>query len=239
MFPRYRTLGFVFRQKDLGEADKIFSVFTKDFGRIEVLGKGIRKISSKLRGGIEIFSISEIEFVEGRYQKRLVGAQIKKRFKKIKKDLKKLSIAFKIAEALDLLIRGPEREKKIFLLLEKTFSKLNFSKRERLIYLIFFWKLISLLGYSLQINFCSLCQKKINQRVFIDFSLGGVICERCQKVARMGREVDKSVLKFLKLLREKDFDFFERLKIKESILTEALSLSSKYLAFLAEKNEIS
>ena len=44
MTVHYKTEGFVFKSVDRLEADRVFSVFTVDFGRIEVFGKSIRKI---------------------------------------------------------------------------------------------------------------------------------------------------------------------------------------------------
>jgi len=47
MFLKYRTQGLIFKKEERGEADQLFTVFTRDFGKLEVLGKAIRKISSK------------------------------------------------------------------------------------------------------------------------------------------------------------------------------------------------
>ena len=54
MFTHYRTKGFILKKRNQGEANQLFTVFTKDFGRIEILGKSIRKITSKLRAGARI-----------------------------------------------------------------------------------------------------------------------------------------------------------------------------------------
>ena len=125
MFIRYRTLGFIFKKEDRGEADQVFKIFTKDFGKIEVLGKGIRKISSKLRSQIDIFYISEIEFIQGRLYKRLTDALLIERFENLRKRLKRLSIAYQICEVLDGLIKGEEKEEKIWDLILETFKNLN------------------------------------------------------------------------------------------------------------------
>jgi len=236
MFPCYRTFGFVFKKTDTGEADRIFSVFSKDFGRIEILAKGIRKISAKLKSQIEIFSISEIEFVQGKYHKVLIGALQTERFKKIRKDLKKLNFAFKISQILDSLLKGQEREERIYNLLSEIFFSLSRTKKEEIVFLAFFWRLISILGYSLNLDFCQICQRK-PKKFFIDFEVGGLICENCKKNAKMIKEIDSSGIKFLKLLQREKIDFLERLKIGKETLKEILSLSLDYFQFLAEKNE--
>ncbi|MBU4204806.1 recombination protein O N-terminal domain-containing protein [Patescibacteria group bacterium] len=67
----YRTIGFVLKKNDIGEADRIFTVFTLDFGKVKISGKAIRKIASKLKGGIDVISLSEIEFIQGKAYKTL------------------------------------------------------------------------------------------------------------------------------------------------------------------------
>jgi len=66
MFVHYRTQGLILKKEDQGEADLLFTIYTKDFGKLEILGRAIRKISSKLRSGAEIFYLSEVEFIQGK-----------------------------------------------------------------------------------------------------------------------------------------------------------------------------
>jgi len=89
----YRTCGFVIKKDNIGEFDRIFTVFSQDFGKIKILGKAIRKIASKLKSGIEIISLSEIEFIQGKTHKTLTDAIILEKFDNIKKDLSRCSAA--------------------------------------------------------------------------------------------------------------------------------------------------
>jgi len=139
MFLRYRTLGFVFKKEDKGEADQIFKIFTKDFGKVEVLAKGIRKISSKLRPQIDIFYLSEIEFIQGKIYKRLIGAFCVEKFKNLRRSFKRLSIAYQTCEALDKLIKGEEKDERIWKLILEVFISLDKEKFKvcSLVYFIF------------------------------------------------------------------------------------------------------
>ena len=49
MFDHYKSLGIILTEIDIRESDKILVVYTKDFGKVEVLAKAIRKIDSKLK----------------------------------------------------------------------------------------------------------------------------------------------------------------------------------------------
>lgn len=166
MFVHYRTRGFVLKKTDRGESDRIFIVFTKDFGRLELLAKGERKIASKLRGGLELFYLSEIEFIQGKIFKTLTDAVLAEKFSNIRKNLLKLKISHRISEVLDRLVAGEEPDKEIWNLLNEVFDKLNqvpFSTRDCLsIYHYFFWNLVSILGYQPRLNEGVIGDKKIN-----------------------------------------------------------------------------
>ncbi len=148
MSVHYKTEGFVFLAQDRLEADRIFSVFTRDMGRLEVTGRGIRKIASKLRGGIGLFSWSEFEFVQGKHKKTLTDALYIKKFKTLASVPEKLEIAFQISSVVDDFLQGQERDDKLLALLIEVFSRLDENPPRKLIYFYFFWNFVSLLGYA-------------------------------------------------------------------------------------------
>ena len=85
MAVHYRTQGFIFKKDERAESDQILSVFTKDFGRLELKAKAIRKIASKLRPDIDMFYLSEIEFIQGKNNKTLTDATKIEKFDDIAK----------------------------------------------------------------------------------------------------------------------------------------------------------
>ena len=66
MKPTTTTSAIILKRVDYGEADRILTLLTPDHGKLSLMAKGVRKIKSKLAGGIELFSISTITFAEGR-----------------------------------------------------------------------------------------------------------------------------------------------------------------------------
>ena len=190
----YRTQGVFLKKNDRGEADQLFTIYTKDFGKLGILGKAIRKIKSKLRGGAELFYLSEIEFIQGKIHKTLTDAILIENFSNIRKDLKKLKIAYQIVEVLDNLVAKEEKDEKAWQLLKEALEKLNSLKKmptvhtQEIIYYYFFWNLISILGYQPEFHNCSLLGKKIN-------------CD---------------IIKILKVILKKDWQILSRLKFEPS-----------------------
>ena len=235
----YRTQGFVLKKKDLGEFDRIFTIFTKEFGKLEILGKAIRKIGSKLRGGMELFYLSDIEFIQGKTHKTLTDAILIENFLNLRKDLKRLKITFDISEMIDTLIKGEEKDEKIWKLLKETFERLNkisLSIKECwFIYYYFLWNFLSILGYKPQLNFCSICQKKlVPQGLYFSFQEGGVICSDCSKKLKEKKKISPEAVKILRLILEKDSDFLKKLKFEREHQKEIKEISENYLSNIKE-----
>ena len=169
----YRTQAFILNRTDLWEADQVFTVFTKDFGKIKILGKAIRKIKSKLRAGVELFYLSEIEFIQGKNYKTLTDATAIEKLNNVRQDLEKLEIVSQIVENANDLIKGEEKDEDIWSLFAEVFDKLNNYKllttNYSLIYYYFLWNLFSILGYQIDLYHCANCQKKlIPEKLYFD-----------------------------------------------------------------------
>ncbi len=223
MAVHYRTQGFILSKNDLREADQVFNVYTKDFGKLKILGKAIRKIKSKLRPGADLLYLSEIEFIQGRNYKTLTDAVLIEKFKNIRNDIDKLNIACQIVEAADSLISGQERDEQIFSLLNETLNRLNDSQ-SNLIYYYFIWNLFSILGYQINFYNCIHCQNKLLPRKLY-FSSEGIIC-----CSESEQEISPEVIKILRIFLKEDWPILLRLKITEIYQKELESISENHLA---------
>lgn len=241
MFIHYRTQVFVLKEIERGEADKVFTVFTRDFGKLEVLGKAIRKITSKLKAGIPLFSISEIKFIQGKAYKTLTDAILIEDFENIKKDLKRLKVAFRISEAFDQLIKAPEEDEKIWQLLNETFHQLNDYPlpvtHYPLPYYYFFWNLLSILGYQPELYQCLICEKKLKPDVLYFTLQGGIICDTCYKKEKPeSLKINANIIKILREILKKDFSNLSKLKIEKEHQKPLKKISDFYLSFVLSQS---
>jgi len=239
MIEEYKTEGFVFRKENKMEADRIFSVFTKDFGRIEIFAKAIRKINSKLRSGIEIFSLSEIEFVQGKMRKTLIDAVSKEKFKNTKNSPEKLEIAYRISDFLNYFLKGQEKDDNILNLIIDTFERLNNigNGKQELGYFYFAWNLIFTLGYAPQLSECSVCKGKLKpENIYFSNREGGIVCNNCYSLKKDGVAIKPDVVKILRLFLEKKWDTISKLKIEKNILKSVEGVSENYFNYILENN---
>jgi DNA repair protein RecO (recombination protein O) len=237
MFINYRTQGIILKKKDLGETDQLFTIYTKDFGKIEILGKAIRKISSKLRSGADIFYLSNIEFIQGKTHKTLTDAILIEKFRNLRKSLKRLRIAYKISEVFDNLVKGQEPDQEIWHLLNETFEKLNNLSFDichlSLLYYYFLWNLLSTLGYRPELYNCSLCQKKLEpENLYFNSKEGGIICNQCYRKIKKGKQINLGTIKILRILLKKDWPTLNRLKIETEDFKSLKLISDYFLLYL-------
>lgn len=78
----YTTRGIVLSERPIREADRLYSILTRDFGLVRAHAIGVRKGVSKLRGSLEPISLSTVSLVRGKEFWRLVSAEHIKSFKK-------------------------------------------------------------------------------------------------------------------------------------------------------------
>ncbi len=139
----YRTNGIVLGVVNKGEADQLLTVFTEEFGKIEVLGRAIRKIKSKLRGGIDLFYYSELEFICGKNYKTLTDAILIEKFGTSPESFEAISQFTRVAL---VLIPKEHRDTKLWQLLLRPSLDLSH-----------LWQLFEILGYKPELYDCAFC----------------------------------------------------------------------------------
>jgi DNA repair protein RecO (recombination protein O) len=80
----YTTKGLILSERPLREADRLYSILTRDLGLVRATALGVRKEASKLRGALEPVSLSTVSLVRGKEHWRLTSAEFLKSFKKSK-----------------------------------------------------------------------------------------------------------------------------------------------------------
>lgn len=233
---QYKTQGLVFKQEDGLESDRSFSIFTYDFGRLEVSGKAIRKITSKLKGNIEIFSLSEVEFVQGKTKKILTDSLLLEKFRNIPRSPERLGVAYRISDILDIFLKGEQKDEKIWNLLTDVFEKLNSdllqNKHYQLLYYYFVGNFISILGYAPEVSKCAVCSQEFeHQNLYFSNKEGGVICAKCASAHEGSVKISSDSVKIVRLILKKDWELLSKLKTG-TILQASLGILENYVRYV-------
>lgn len=119
------TTGIILGRTDYGEADRILTLLTPDQGKLRLLARGVRRIKSKLAGGIELFSVSTITFAPGRGELgTLVSTRLVQHYRHIAEDLQRTMLGYDLIKQLHKATEDqPEAE--YFTLLKDAFEALD------------------------------------------------------------------------------------------------------------------
>ncbi len=100
-----KTKGVVLRRTNFAEYDRIVQFLTPN-GQVSVLAKGVRKPKSKLAGGLELFSVSDLVMIKGKTDLyRLTSARLEKFYQNILSDYDRLQFGY---EAINLTAKSSD-----------------------------------------------------------------------------------------------------------------------------------
>lgn len=117
--------GIIIKRKSLGEADRILTVFTKKYGKIKILAKGVKRITSRRGGNVELFNEVEISIHRGKTFDILTEAQVINTFPRLRKNLDLVGLAFHVSEVVDGLCPEHQSHPKIYDLMLEVLTQLD------------------------------------------------------------------------------------------------------------------
>src|ERR1700691_3575599 len=96
------TQGIVLKRVNYGEADRIVTFLTPERGKLSLMARGVRKVKSKLAGGIELFSVSDLTFIEGRRDiGTLISSRLETHYGSIIKNIDRVQLGYELIELLN------------------------------------------------------------------------------------------------------------------------------------------
>jgi DNA repair protein RecO (recombination protein O) len=119
------TQGIVLSRTDFGEADRIITVLTPNAGKLRLMARGVRRVKSKLAGGIELFSVSDITYMPGKGEiGTLVSSRLITHYGKIVSQIERVQLGYELIKQLNKATED-EPDEHYFGLLQQAFAALD------------------------------------------------------------------------------------------------------------------
>lgn len=128
----YTLEGIILKRRNVGEADRILTLFTKQYGKIRVLARGVRKVSSKRAPYVEVFNRVIATLHKGKGMDTLTEVSPIASYEPIRKDLMRVGAAYYLCELIDGLLPSEQPHEDVFMLLCEAFTALTTVKKERI-----------------------------------------------------------------------------------------------------------
>ena len=232
--PLFDTDAIVLRHYELGEADKIIVLFTKERGKIRVVAKGVRKTKSTLAAGLEPFTYNHVLVYQGNSDLgNLSQCEIESSFAELRDDFVKMSYASYAAELVNELTIDKDDNKLLFDLLLITYRLLSDSDKNNLIIRTFELKLLNLLGYRPYLEHCVKCGVQLDKSFKFNALEGGLVCGDCAAAAN--NKISLGTIKFMKRLLDLNYKGIMKLDLPAYAKEELAAILPDYIESIIDK----
>lgn len=224
-------------RRNFRETSMLADFFTRDFGKLSGLLKGIRQDPSKFATVLEPFSRNEIIF----YRKRnsslhLVSqADLVDNFDAIRQNITKVSIASVMMELLGAVMALEDKNEEVFDLTVACLQELNTTYNPDKVVTIFKIKMLALSGFKPHFDSCISCGDRILGQSKFSLVFGGLLCERCSKKDTSSRTIFRGTVASILHIEKTDFKNSLNLGLNPQIKKELDIILNAFLNFHLEK----
>jgi len=235
----YKTEGIVLKSTEYEEADKIVTIYTKNYGKITAIAKGVRKTKSKFGSSLEILTLSIFLIHKGRNMDIVSQTEILESFFTTSKEVIKFAFAANCVELINKLTEEREINIGLFNLLKEVLHYLRETNDPKLLTLSFKWQIMSILGYRPLLNYCCRCNRSIEDQKEMYFNIkeGGLVCNHC--IVKDKEACVKVSIYFNKLVRKiliTPLSTISNATIPHEKIKELEKISDLFIAYHSEKS---
>ena len=233
----YRVLAIVLKRRDMGEADRLLTVLTRDRGKLTLLAKGVRRVASRKAGHIEPFTEVDILIARGRTFHLVTQAETTAAHRRLREDLWLSAWAYYVAELVDAFTQDDDPHELLFDLLAETLARLETTTDPALVARYFELHLLSFVGYQPQLFRCLECGELLEPQVnFFSLESGGVFCP-AHGVNRPGTAaLPLPELKVLRFLQSRPWEQVAQLTLSPVVADHVETLLAQFITHQLEHN---
>ncbi len=187
-----RAEAIVLRRRDLGEADRILTLFTRELGKVRVVAKGVRRPLSRLGGHLDLFARTQVLLARGRELDVVTQAQLLESFLGLRHEPWRAGWAGYLADLTDRATADADPQPALYDLLVESLRMLATGADSFVIVRRFEMRLLVLLGYQPELSNCPRCSKRLRPgSLAYAPEQGGILCAEC--VGSTANEIPVSV----------------------------------------------
>lgn len=176
----YRTPAIVLKRYSFEEADRILTLFTPEHGKLRVIAKGVRKITSRKSGHVELFTYANLLIARGRNLDIVTQAETINPYRELREDLSRITYAYYVGELVDRFTQDADENRPLFDLLLSTLEALGTTDDLQRITRYFELRLLDTVGYRPELFRCVQCGRDIEAvDNYFGLDSGGVVCPNC------------------------------------------------------------
>ncbi len=222
---------------DFGEADRVVTVYSRQYGKLRLVAKGARRPLSRLGPHLEYFCRSNLMLVKGRDLDVVTGAETVNAHLALRSNLDAYGHGSHLLELVARLTEERQENAVVFDLLAGSLQLLADDVDPFHVTRHFELALLNHLGFRPELQRCIECRESLTQTphpFLVD--LGGFLCERCQPRGVTLRHVSVDAQKYLRAVERGGLGTTVRLQLDPPLQAEIERLLADYLRHVSERD---
>jgi|APSaa5957512622_1039677.scaffolds.fasta_scaffold10949_4 DNA repair protein RecO (recombination protein O) len=145
----YKLEAIVLKRTNFFEADRLVTVISKKHGKVVMIAKGVRKLTSRKKGHLELFTHVKLQVVKTKGFGIITEAETITNFPTLRQNLNRVRISYLLAELVDKMTVEEQDHQEVFMLLLDSLTTLDSKTATKNFIVDFETKLLELLGFGL------------------------------------------------------------------------------------------
>lgn len=232
----YKAEGVILNRRDLGDADRIVTLYTREFGRRRLVARGARRPASHLAPHLELFTRVRILAAVGTNLDILSQVEVLESYSRLRTDLAAFAAAGWAIELLDGLSQDAESVPAAYGALLTFLRGLEVAEEPPETWLTALaLVLLETHGYQPELRACTVCGMAIapDQHAFAP-ATGGVVCSACAP-GQETRPLRLDTLKVLRFLAREGFHGAARIRADRATRGELRDVLRAYASSIVER----
>lgn len=235
--PIHKTEALVLNKWDFRETSLIANFYTRDFGKMSGILKGIKTEPAKFASTLEPFSYNDIVFYKKTSSKLHLVSQCdaKDNFDSVRQNIAKIGTGSIMMELIDAIMPQEDKNEELFDLALSCLQELKINYNPEKITTIFKIKVLSLSGFQPHFESCVACGFRVDGQSKFSFVLGGLLCARCTPKDLKARSIFRGTVASILHIQRNEFKTNLNLGLNPQIKKELDLILNSFLTFHLER----
>lgn len=225
----YTYTAIIMKKREIGETDRLYVLYTREAGKVLVLGRGVRKPSAKLAGQLETFNCGAVMVARSKGMGNITGAVSEWSGMVLKSDVDGLAMVFDAMKIFDRMVSGEERDAELFDLMKDYLEAMELSIIEKkdppvrqILTQAFLFQVFARLGYRLEtgVSLATGESLRASERYGLSIAEGGLIEWEHAILKQDVIPIGNDAIKLLRLFFSQRLASLVKVRVNDTTLAE-------------------
>jgi DNA repair protein RecO (recombination protein O) len=232
----YHAEAVILRRRDLGEADRLLTVYSREHGKLRHIAKGVRRPQSRKAGHLELFNRVRLLVARGRDLDIITQAEAIDSYPRIHADLLLVGYAGYAIELLDHFTVDAEQNANLYRLIVGALERLDQGEVPVSVIRHYELRLLDEVGFRPELFRCVSCGAEIRPEAqYVSYEKGGVLCPACGQQEQNAIPISLQALKVIRHFQRNTYNVAAKAKVRTSVHDEIDQLMEGFLGALLER----